>query len=68
MKHLITISIILAVLIIPYLTSRYLIFKQKPNDWLDFGYYWIISLSIGLGIFAFISIYVIIYNNIGNIS
>jgi hypothetical protein len=37
MKHLITILIITKALVIPYLLSKYFIFKNKPNDYYGFG-------------------------------
>jgi hypothetical protein len=64
MKHLITISIILGTTIIPYLISRYLIFKKKVKDISDYILFWLIPVFIIFVIFVFIIIYQVIYKSL----
>jgi hypothetical protein len=64
MKHLITISIILGTTIIPYLISRYLIFKRKVKDISDYILFWLIPVFIVFVIFVFIIIYQVIYKSL----
>lgn len=61
MTHLITISIIYVIIYIPYAIGRYLIFREKPDDYEDCIGYWCGGFIIALAIFLLVYGYIFIY-------